>query len=267
MCGHVGSLNQVCTVRGRGARRSHPGPPDAQAVRIAEPVDDADRPRARRPGALRAEPQADEPVAVPRARAGDRARIDEVVDENEAMKLRRAPTLVLVTARALRRTRTRRGRPARRGLRRLRDAARRDRTAASPPTGARRVLSRRARPLAARARGQRAGRRARSPRPAVSDPPARSGSPLDEVLPVPPVARRVRARGVEPPRAEAHRDLNPARLPVPPHPRAQAEWPRVESNHRTELRRLPLCPLSYGAELLKPSEGGERGSPERRGSR
>ena len=24
--------------------------------------------------------------------------------------------------------------------------------------------------------------------------------------------------------------------------------PRVESNHRTELRRLPLCPLSYGAE-------------------
>jgi hypothetical protein len=32
----------------------------------------------------------------------------------------------------------------------------------------------------------------------------------------------------------------------------------VESNHRTELRRLPLCPLSYGAELLKPSEGGER---------
>jgi hypothetical protein len=25
----------------------------------------------------------------------------------------------------------------------------------------------------------------------------------------------------------------------------------VESNHRTELRRLPLCPLSYGAAALK----------------
>ncbi len=24
-------------------------------------------------------------------------------------------------------------------------------------------------------------------------------------------------------------------------------WPRVESNHRSQLRRLPLCPLSYGA--------------------
>ena len=29
----------------------------------------------------------------------------------------------------------------------------------------------------------------------------------------------MRARGLEPPRAEAHRDLNPARLPVPPRPR------------------------------------------------
>ena len=53
-------------------------------------------------------------------------------------------------------------------------------------------------------------------------------------------------------------------------------WPRVESNHRTELRRLPLCPLSYGAEPWKPSvrcgrsrrphaasEGGERDSNPR----
>ena len=30
--------------------------------------------------------------------------------------------------------------------------------------------------------------------------------------------------------------------------RRRLERPRVESNHRTELRRLPLCPLSYGAE-------------------
>ena len=27
--------------------------------------------------------------------------------------------------------------------------------------------------------------------------------------------------------------------------------PRVESNHRTQLRRLPLCPLSYGATRLE----------------
>ena len=33
-------------------------------------------------------------------------------------------------------------------------------------------------------------------------------------------AATVRARGLEPPRAEAHRDLNPARLPVPPRPRS-----------------------------------------------
>jgi hypothetical protein len=111
----------------------------------------------------------------------------------------------------------------------------------------------------------------------------------------------MRARGLEPPRAEAHRDLNPARLPIPPHPlagtayrcerratrqaraspllparspppRAPArarrgrrgslpgrrtdfvrKWPRVESNHRSQLRRLPLCPLSYGAWSVEPS--------------
>jgi hypothetical protein len=28
-------------------------------------------------------------------------------------------------------------------------------------------------------------------------------------------------------------------------------WPRVESNHRTQLRRLPLYPLSYGAGRRK----------------
>ena len=28
----------------------------------------------------------------------------------------------------------------------------------------------------------------------------------------------MRMRGVEPPRAEAHRHLKPARLPIPPHP-------------------------------------------------
>ncbi len=28
---------------------------------------------------------------------------------------------------------------------------------------------------------------------------------------------------------------------------ARERWPREESNLRTQLRRLPLCPLSYGA--------------------
>ena len=36
----------------------------------------------------------------------------------------------------------------------------------------------------------------------------------------------MRARGLEPPRAEAHRDLNPARLPVPPRPRGYKDRAR-----------------------------------------
>jgi hypothetical protein len=36
----------------------------------------------------------------------------------------------------------------------------------------------------------------------------------------------MRARGLEPPRAEAHRDLNPARLPVPPRPRSYKDRAR-----------------------------------------
>ena len=32
-----------------------------------------------------------------------------------------------------------------------------------------------------------------------------------------------------------------------------ASWPREESNLRTQLRRLPLYPLSYGAEPTKVS--------------
>jgi hypothetical protein len=42
--------------------------------------------------------------------------------------------------------------------------------------------------------------------------------------PPPVAADHLRARGLEPPRACAHRVLNPARLPVPPHPRGA---PRV----------------------------------------
>ena len=37
-----------------------------------------------------------------------------------------------------------------------------------------------------------------------------------------------------------------------------AKWPRVESNHRAQLRRLPLCPLSYGARE-EVSAGGREG--------
>ena len=33
-------------------------------------------------------------------------------------------------------------------------------------------------------------------------------------------------RGVEPPRAEAHRHLKPARLPIPPHPRTNGNYER-----------------------------------------
>ena len=35
----------------------------------------------------------------------------------------------------------------------------------------------------------------------------------------------MRMRGVEPPRAEAHRHLKPARLPIPPHPQGLASPP------------------------------------------
>src|SRR5262245_212990 len=41
----------------------------------------------------------------------------------------------------------------------------------------------------------------------------------------------MRARGVEPPRAQAHRDLNPTRLPVPPRPRAAKGSPGTGGSH------------------------------------
>src|SRR5215831_3966406 len=34
---------------------------------------------------------------------------------------------------------------------------------------------------------------------------------------------RLRMRGLEPPRPKGHTDLNRARLPIPPHPRAQSQ--------------------------------------------
>ena len=41
----------------------------------------------------------------------------------------------------------------------------------------------------------------------------------DPAIPGGRIATRMRVRGLEPPRAEAHQDLNLARIPVPPHPR------------------------------------------------
>src|SRR5436190_7439534 len=48
-------------------------------------------------------------------------------------------------------------------------------------------------------------------------------------------AVRVRMRGLEPPRPEGHTDLNRARLPIPPHPRA---WDSVAACRRRSEPRL-----------------------------
>ncbi len=52
---------------------------------------------------------------------------------------------------------------------------------------------------------------------------------------------RVRMRGLEPPRSFLHTDLNRARLPIPPHPRAAATI-----SHATLPATLasPNCPAS-----------------------
>jgi hypothetical protein len=41
----------------------------------------------------------------------------------------------------------------------------------------------------------------------------------------------MRMRGLEPPRAFAHTDLNRARLPIPPHPRGEAIVPAALSGY------------------------------------
>jgi hypothetical protein len=50
-------------------------------------------------------------------------------------------------------------------------------------------------------------------------------------------------------------DRAPRNQAIPARP-GRAEWPREESNLRTQLRRLPLYPLSYGA-LLRRGGGGD----------
>jgi hypothetical protein len=49
--------------------------------------------------------------------------------------------------------------------------------------------------------------------------PSTSSTVAPAVSPQPGTSCRVRMRGLEPPRACAHTDLNRARLPIPPHPR------------------------------------------------
>src|SRR5436190_19313649 len=57
-------------------------------------------------------------------------------------------------------------------------------------------------------------------------------------------AVRVRMRGLEPPRPEGHTDLNRARLPIPPHPRA---WDSVAGCRRGSETRLLRDPDGQAA--------------------
>ncbi len=73
----------------------------------------------------------------------------------------------------------------------------------------------------------------------------------------------MRARGLEPPRAEAHRDLNPERLPVPPRPRGWSVSPRgpryISPLHRwaatTQLLELPHGPGGGARRQPRPPHG------------
>ncbi len=101
------------------------------------------------------------------------------------------------------------------------------------------------------ARGRRGVRRPDPPRRSEDDPAgegARSGRALRQL---PPVRRRVRARGLEPPRAEAHRDLNPARLPVPPRPRAATAYRRRATRPRSGRRLSGRLALGGEPELAQ----------------
>ena len=233
--------------------RGDPGPPHPQGVR-ARPGPARGRRGAARARALGAEPLRHRAVALPRARPGDvraprrrrraerareaRPRADADRREREADR-RRAPEP--------------RGR-ARDGLSPSTSCCSPPTPAASPRTGARPKLLRDAGgPRRRRPRRRRAVRRADPPRlpgersrreaaktvdeyasswtePTPSRPtwrarltsaatPPNLRSSCSRAKPEDRLERKMRARGLEPPRAEAHRDLNPARLPVPPHPR------------------------------------------------
>ena len=206
-----------------GAR--DPQPQDAQAVRRASRSTRRPSRELARACALRAEPPPDPAVALPRARAGDAgAGSSERCGEKEAVKLRRAPTLVLATAQLSGDAHDRRGGSARDRLRRLRRAARGDRARPRVLLAHAGRLRRAGGPGGASARRRRAGRGADPPRAeghrAAGEGTRRRSTTCSASCRKTVSDTQMRARGVEPPRTEAHRDLSPARLPVPPRPRA-----------------------------------------------
>ena len=77
----------------------------------------------------------------------------------------------------------------------------------------------------------------------------------------------MRAEGLEPPRAFAHRHLKPARLPIPPRPRARApivSVRRTAAHRATELVCSATCRCTgrsrpgYAVVYPEPREGGEQ---------
>ena len=82
----------------------------------------------------------------------------------------------------------------------------------------------------------------------------------------------MRMKGLEPSRSFLHTDLNRARLPIPPHPRASAEdiargqavdW--LHAEHRTGLQALVASIAASLAAIVQgtrtpPSHGGNPGS-------
>src|SRR5262249_47520928 len=88
---------------------------------------------------------------------------------------------------------------------------------------------------------------------------------------------RVRMRGLEPPRPEGHTDLNRARLPIPPHPRAwdsvagrPRDFGRRDGREQTDARAEPARPEARhrkwrrgryirGRRTVEPRAGGNPG--------
>jgi hypothetical protein len=113
---------------------------------------------------------------------------------------------------------------------------------ALPPTT--REPRRRARCSAVRERGIPSHLRGRSDRPPRSTTRSRLASArrVKERGRSPRIDPLMRARGLEPPRAEAQRDLNPPRLPVPPRPRGARNLARrVASVDRCGASRRSAC--------------------------
>ena len=67
------------------------------------------------------------------------------------------------------------------------------------------------------------------------------GTPKD------PVRKLVRVKGLEPPLSEENKDLNLARLPVPPHPQQNFRFWAAYTGARTLFKKLPLSIFQQGA--------------------